>query len=175
MQTWLPGGDRARIEAVVHDYVLEHPELIPQAIQRWQDRETGRVSAANKAAILTPVASAWMGNPKGDVTVVEYFDYNCGFCRASLPTIAALVKADPNVKIVFRELPVLSEESGVAARWSLAAAKAGKFNAFHEALYAGGPITEASMAAAARVAGLDPAAIAKAAQDRKSTRLNSSH
>src|SRR3546814_7208937 len=112
--------------------------------------DLGRVIAANKAAILTPVASAWMGNPKGDVTVVEYFDYNCGFCRASLPTIAALVKADPNVKIVFRELPVLSEESGVAARWSLAAAKAGKFNAFHEALYAGGPITEASMAAAAR-------------------------
>src|SRR3546814_1172932 len=51
MQTWLPGGDRARIEAVVHDYVLEHPELIPQAIQRLQDRETGRVIAANKAAI----------------------------------------------------------------------------------------------------------------------------
>src|SRR3546814_2385509 len=69
MQTWLPGGDRARIEAVVHDYVLEHPELIPQAIQRLQERETGRVIAANKAAILTPVASAWMGNPKGDVTV----------------------------------------------------------------------------------------------------------
>src|SRR3546814_7816402 len=85
-------------------------------------------------------------------------------CALPISTIAALVKADPNVKIVFRELPVLSEESGVAARWSLAAAKAGKFNAFHEALYAGGPITEASMAAAARVAGLDPAAIAKAAQ-----------
>src|SRR3546814_12600508 len=89
MQTWLPGGDRARIEAVVHDYVLEHPELIPQAIQRLQDRETGRVIAANKAAILTPVASAWMGNPQGHVTVAEYFDYNCGFCRASLPTTPA--------------------------------------------------------------------------------------
>src|SRR3546814_4203257 len=63
-------------------------------IQRLQDRETGRVIAANKAAILTPVASAWMGNPKGDVTVVEYFDYNCGFCRASLPTIAALVRSE---------------------------------------------------------------------------------
>src|SRR3546814_16684775 len=80
-------------------------------IQRLQDRETGRVIAANKAAILTPVASAWMGNPKGDVTVVEYFDYNCGFCRASLPTIAALVKADPNVKIVFRELPEIGRAS----------------------------------------------------------------
>ncbi|HVI97436.1 MAG TPA: DsbA family protein [Sphingomonas sp.] len=159
-----PGGDRAQIEAVVHDYVLDHPELIPQAMQRLQDRETGKVIAANRGAIFTPVASAWTGNPKGDVTLVEYFDYNCGFCRASLPTIAALVKADPNVRIVFRELPVLSEESGVAARWSLAAAKAGKFNAFHEALYAGGPITEASLAAAARAAGLDPAAIAKAAQ-----------
>ncbi|MCM8729412.1 DsbA family protein [Hephaestia sp. GCM10023244] len=166
MQNWLPGGggsDRAQIEKVVHQYVLDHPELIPEAMRRLQDRETGQVIAANQEAILTPVASAWMGNPKGDVTIVEYFDYNCGFCRASLPTIAALVKADPNVKIVFRELPVLSEESGVAARWSLAAARAGKFNAFHEALYAAGPISDASLAAATRTAGLDPAALREAA------------
>src|SRR3546814_1152446 len=93
MQTWLPGGDRARIEAVVHDYVLEHPELIPQAIQRLQDRETGRVIAANKAAILTPVASAWMGNPKGDVTVVEYFDYNCGRSEEHTSELQSLMRS----------------------------------------------------------------------------------
>ncbi len=159
-----PGGDRARIEAVVRDYVLDHPELIPEAIQRLQDRETAKVIAANKEAIFTPVGSAWAGNPQADLTIVEYFDYNCGFCRASLPTIEALLKSDPNLKIVFRELPVLSEESAVAAKLSLAAAKAGKFATFHDALYAGGPLTQASMAAAARKAGLDPAQLRQAAE-----------
>jgi protein-disulfide isomerase len=159
-----PGGDRAKIEAVVRDYVLDHPELIPEAMQRLQDRETAKVIAANKEAIFTPVGSAWAGNPEADLTIVEYFDYNCGFCRASLPTIDALLKSDPNLKIVFRELPVLSEESAVAAKLSLAAAKAGKFSAFHDALYAGGPITQASMAAAARKAGLDPAQLRQKAQ-----------
>jgi protein-disulfide isomerase len=151
-----PGGSRAEIEAVVRDTILDHPELIPEAMQRLQDRQTSKVIAANKDAIFTPVGSAWAGNPDADLTIVEYFDYNCGFCRASLPTIDALLKSDPNLKIVFRELPVLSEESAVAAKLSLAAAKAGKFGAFHEALYAGGPLTSASMAAAARTAGLDP-------------------
>src|SRR3546814_11904240 len=84
-------------------------------------------------------------------------------CALPISTIAALVKADPNVKIVFRELPVLSEESGVAARPSLAAAKAGKFNAFHEAPSAGRPMTETSKAGSAAVAGPTLAALAKAA------------
>ena len=152
----VPGGSRAEIETVVHDYVLDHPELIPEAIQRLQDRETAKVIAANRDAIFTPVGSAWAGNPDADLTIVEYFDYNCGFCRASLPTIDALLKSDPNLKIVFRELPVLSEQSAAAAKLSLAAARAGKFAAFHDALYAGGPVTQATMAAAARKAGLDP-------------------
>lgn len=161
----VPGGDRAQIEGVVHDYVLAHPEIIPQAMQILDDRRSGELIAANAAAITQPIGSAWAGNPKGDVTLVEYFDYNCGFCRASLPTVAALIESDPNLKVVYRELPVLSEESGVAAKLSVAAAKAGKFQAFHDALYAGGPVSDASMTAAARTAGLDPVALKSAAQD----------
>jgi protein-disulfide isomerase len=159
-----PGGSRAEIEAVVHEYVLDHPELIPEAMQRLQDRQTAKVIAANRQAIFTPVGSAWAGNPHADLTIVEYFDYNCGFCRASLPTIDALLKSDPNLRIVFRELPVLSEESAAAAKLSLAAAKAGRFAAFHDALYAGGPVTQATMAAAARTAGLDPAQLRQKAE-----------
>ena len=84
-----PGGaDRLRIERVVHDYMLSHPEIIPQAMQALQARESGKAVAANRDAITTPFASAWAGNPKGDVTLVEYYDYNCGYCRASLPMIA---------------------------------------------------------------------------------------
>lgn len=159
-----PTANRAAIEGVVHDYVLAHPEIIPQAIQKLQDQQTGSMVAANRDAITTPVGSAWAGNPKGDVTLVEYYDYDCGYCRASMPMLAQLVKDDPGLRIVYREFPVLTPESEVAARWSLAAAKMGKFAAFHDALFAGGPVSDASMTAAARVAGIDPAVLRQAAQ-----------
>jgi protein-disulfide isomerase len=147
--------DTARVEAVVRDYVLDHPELIPEAMDRLRDRQMSKLIEANHKAILEPFGGAWIGNPKGDVTLVEYYDYNCGYCRASLPAIAELVARDPKVKIVFREFPILSEESIVAAKLSLAAAEQGKFKAFHDALYAGGQLTSQSMAAAAKKAGLD--------------------
>ena len=156
----LPGGaDQARIERVVHDYVLAHPEIIPQAMQALQERQSGETVAANRDAIVTPFGSAWAGNPKGDVTLVEYFDYNCGYCRASLPMIADLLKRDPNLRIVYRDLPILSDESRVAARASLAAAQQGKFLGFHDALYAGGPVSDASIKAAAAKAGVTLAAL----------------
>jgi protein-disulfide isomerase len=159
-----PTANRAAIEGVVHDYVLAHPEIIPQAIQKLQDQQTGSMVAANRDAITTPVGNAWAGNPKGDVTLVEYYDYDCGYCRASMPMLAQLVKDDPGLRIVYREFPVLTPESEVAARWSLAAAKMGKFAAFHDALFAGGPVSDASMIAAAKIAGIDPAVLRQAAQ-----------
>ena len=158
-----PGGDRAAMEQVVHDYVLTHPEIIPQAMQKLQDQQTGAMIAANKSAIVDPVGSAWAGNPRGDVTLVEYFDYDCGYCRASLPMLAELVKDDPKLKIVFRDYPVLTPESETAARWSIAAAEAGKFEAFHHALYALGPVSDATIVAAAKQVGLDPAKLRAAA------------
>jgi protein-disulfide isomerase len=160
-----PVGDRAQIESVVHDYVLAHPEIIPQAMQKLQDQQVGALVAANRGAIVDPVGSAWAGNPKGDITLVEYFDYDCGYCRASLPMLAELVKDDPNLRIVFRDYPVLTEESGTAARWSIAAAKAGKFEAFHQALYARGPVSDSTIVAAAKASGLDPAKLRAAAAD----------
>ncbi len=151
----LSGADQARIERVVRDYVLANPELIPQAMQRLQERESGQAIAADRSRIETPYAGAVMGNPNGDVTLVEFFDYNCGYCRASLPVIEQLVKADPKLRVVFRELPILAEESRDAARASLAAAAQGKFLPFHNALYAAGPVSAQSIAAAARTAGVD--------------------
>ena len=149
------GVERAQVEAIVHDYVLAHPEILPEAMEKLRDRESGKTVTANRAAIVTPFGSAWAGNPKGDVTLVEYFDYNCGYCRASLPMIAKLIAADPKVRVVFRELPILSAESRIAARASQAAAQQGKFATFHDALYAGGPVSDASIAAAAGKAGID--------------------
>lgn len=148
------GPDQARIERIVHDYVLSHPEILPQAMQKLQEQQSGQAVAANRQDIETPFASAWAGNPKGDVTLVEYFDYNCGYCRASLPMIADLLKRDPNLRVVYRDLPILSDESRVAARASLVAAQQGKFQAFHDALYAGGPVSDASIQAAAAKTGV---------------------
>lgn len=153
------GIERARVERIVHDYVLAHPEILPQAMQKLQEQQSGQAIAAVRDAVETPFGSAWAGNPRGDVTLVEYFDYNCGYCRASLPMIADLLKRDPNLRIVYRDLPILSDESRVAARASLAAAQQGKFQRFHDALYAGGPVSDASIAAAAAQAGVSLAAV----------------
>lgn len=144
----------------VRDYLLAHPEVIPEAMGKLQEREAGRSVAANRAAIVTPFAGAWAGNPQGDVTLVEYYDYNCGYCRASLPVIRQLIAADPKLRVVFRELPVLAPSSRDAARMSLLAAAQGKFGHFHDALYAGGRVTDASIAAAAQTAGVDTTRLA---------------
>jgi protein-disulfide isomerase len=153
-----PGGD---IGGEVRAYLLANPEVIPEAMAKLQDRESGKLVAAHREAIVRPYAGAWAGNPAGDVTVVEYFDYNCGYCRTSLPVVQQLIDADPQVRIVYRELPILAESSRVAARASLAAAAAGpaQYRRFHAALFAGGPVSDASVATAARTAGINPAAI----------------
>ncbi len=151
------GGERARTESVVHDYLLAHPEIIPAAMDALRDRDHAATIAANRSAIYTPVGSAWAGSATPDVTLVEYFDYNCGYCRASLPTIAALLKSDPKIRIVYRDFPILAQSSVDAARMSLAAAEQGKFQAFHDALYAAGPVNAQSIVAAARTAGVDAA------------------
>lgn len=162
--TWLAGrvapgdlsdADRARIEQAVRGYILANPDIIPEAMQRLNDRENGKVIAAARTAIETPYGDAFMGNPRGDVTLVEYFDYNCGYCRAILPTLDKLVAADPKLRIVFREMPVLAESSRSAARASLAAAAQGRFKPFHDALYAAGPVTGQTIAAAAAASGVD--------------------
>lgn len=151
----LAGADKARIGAEVRAYLLANPEVIPMAMQRLRDRETGGLIGASRSAIETPLGSAWAGNPKGDVTVVEYYDYNCGYCRAVLPIVDQLIKADPNVRVVYRELPVLAPSSRDAARASIQAAEQGRFARFHQALYAAGRVSPASIAAAARASGVD--------------------
>lgn len=160
--------DKTAIEKIVRDYILEHPEILPEAMQRLQDREVGRAVAANRRQIETPFAGAWEGSAQPDVTIVEFFDYNCGFCRQSVADIDRLLKEDPRLRIVYREFPVLGPDSEVAARASLAAAKAGKYPAFHRALFAAGRVDSASVARVARSLGIDPegaAAEAKAEID----------
>ena len=159
----IPGvsdSERTKIEAVVRAYILEHPEIIPEAMQKLEQKQAAGAVEANRAHIETPFAGAWAGNEKGDATLVVFYDYACGFCRKSLPDIERLLAEDKNLKIVFRELPILSPESEVAARVSLAAAKQGKFKAFHDALYAEGRPTAANVEKVEAKVGLDSKRIA---------------
>lgn len=150
-------ADRAAIEAVVHDYILAHPEIIPEAIKRLQAREMAQKVAENRAELETPYKGAWEGAAQPDVTLVAFMDYACGFCRASLPDLARLVKEDPGLRIVYRELPIIAEGSAGAARVSLLAAEGGKFMAFHKAMYAAGDVEPATVLKVAGKVGLDPA------------------
>lgn len=155
-----PGGvaNDAATGAAIRTYLLTHPEVIPEAMERLQDKQTASLVAPHRSAIETPYPGAVMGNPKGDVTLVEYFDYACGYCRASLADVDKLVAGDPGVRVVFKELPILSRYSDHAARMSLVAAGAGKFAAYHHALYAAGALDDAKIDATAKSLGLDPAA-----------------
>jgi thiol-disulfide isomerase/thioredoxin len=133
--------ETAKIEKIVHDYVIGHPEIIEEAFDQRDSHNMAKLVDEHRKDLETPFGSAWAGARDGDVTLVEFFDYNCGFCRKSNPDIARLLAEDRNLKVVWRELPVLGESSDTAARASLAAAKQGKFKEFHDRLYAAGSLT----------------------------------
>ena len=136
LPTTTPG--RAAIEKIVHEYIVSHPEVITEAVEELRRREATKSVDANRIQIETPFAGAWEGAVNPKVTLVEFFDYNCGYCRAALPVVDRLLKENPDLRVVYRDFPVLGPESESAARVSLAAAKAGKYAAFHRAIYAAG-------------------------------------
>jgi protein-disulfide isomerase len=147
-------NDKAAIEKIVHDYILDHPEIIPQAVEKLQAKRMSSTIDASRSTLETPYAGAWEGAANADVTVVEFFDYACGYCRASLPDLAKLVGSDAKVKVVYRELPILSEASSDAAKVSLLAAERGQYMPYHRALYGAGKVSRETILAAAAKAGL---------------------
>ena len=150
------------IEKVVHDYVLAHPEILPEAMANLRKREDAKQLAGIAADLKRPFPGAVLGNPQGKVTLVEFSDFACSYCRQSEAEVAALIAANPDLKVVIRQLPILSPASAEAARMGLAAARQGRYAAFHHAMYAAGRPDAASIAGAARAAGLD---MARAQQD----------
>ena len=131
--------------------LVSDPAMIPDAMDALQARDRSAAVAAHRQALTTPFRQAVAGNPRGDVTVVEFFDYACGFCKRSQPAVAALLRDDPGVRLVYRELPILGEASLAATGASLKAAGTGRYRAFHDALFAAGPT---ALPAAAATAGL---------------------
>jgi protein-disulfide isomerase len=147
----------------VRDYLLENPEILPEAMDKLRERESARMVSANRAALERPFAGAWAGAADGDVVLVEFFDYACGFCRKSNADVDRLLREDPRLKVVWREWPVLGPDSEKAARASLAAAKAGRFKPFHDSLFAAGRPTPEALGKARAGIGLGadlPAAVA---------------
>ena len=144
---------------LVRSYLLDNPEVLPEAMERLRSREVAGVVEQNRAAIETPFHSAWAGAAGADVVLVEFFDYACGYCRASNPDVERLLREDPRLKVVWREFPVLGPNSEQAAVASLAAARAGRFRAFHDRLFAAGRPTEANVAAARESVGVGEASL----------------
>ena len=125
--------DRAEIEAIVRDYILNHPEIIPEAVARLEQAEARKALAAS--ALETPFPGATAGNPNGDVKLVVFFDYACPYCRQGHADVAKLVREDPKLMVIYRDFPVLSPASTEAAMASLSAATQGGYRKFHDAMF----------------------------------------
>ena len=150
-------GLSAASPAAVREALAADPAMIPDAMELMRGRERDAAVTAHAQALRTPFRNAVAGNLDGDVTVVEFFDYACGFCRRSQPAVAALLRDDPKVRVVYRELPILGEPSVRATTASLKAAATPRYRAFHDALFA---TDVTAVDRAAQAAGLDSARLA---------------
>lgn len=168
----IPPELRRAFEDVVRDYLLKNPAIIREAMQLLQAQEEAEKQAAAAQALkqyhselLQNADSPVGGNPKGDITVVEFFDYNCGYCKRVAPTVAAVVKNDPNVRVVYKEFAILGPQSVIAARAALAAKRQGKYHEFHDALMTAEQADAHSVSAIAKELGLDEDKLARDMQD----------
>jgi protein-disulfide isomerase len=159
----LPPEQVQAIERIVHDYLLRNPQVILDAVEKLEQKRNDEAQAAAKSAITerrnellhdpdTPVA----GNPNGDVTIVEFFDYRCPYCKQVEPALAQLRKDDPQLRFAYKEFPILGPESVIASRAALAARKQDKYQQLHDALmHAHGRLDEATVLKIGAEAGLD--------------------
>ena len=153
----------------VHDYIVGHPEVLMEAADALKSQGSEKLLAQVADKLVTPYPGAVLGNPNGKVTLVEFTDFACTYCRGSVADVEALIAANPDLKVVIRELPIITPTSPDAARWGLAAAQQGKYPAFHKAMFAAGRTDPASIEAAARAAGLDLDRARKAIADPRVT------
>ena len=174
---------RGDIESIVRNYLIAHPEVLEEAMNELQKRQTAAEAQKHEAgvsnnaeAIFNSPRGVTLGNKDGDVTFVEFFDYNCGYCKRAMTDMMDLMKADPKLKIVLKEFPVLSAGSveaaqvGVAVRMQDPTGK--KYLDFHQKLLGGrGAADKARAMAVAKEVGLDMGKLEKdlASAEVKST------
>ena len=164
---------RGDIETIVRNYLLAHPEVLEEAMTELSKRQAAAETekheasvASNAETIFNSPRGVTLGNREGDVTFVEFFDYNCGYCKRAMTDMLDLMKADPKLKVVLKEFPVLSQGSVEAAQVAVAVrmqdASGKKYLDFHQKLLGGrGPADKARAMAAAKEAGLDMGKIEK--------------
>ena len=129
-----------QVEKIVHDYLVSNPEVLVEASQALQQKQQQNVQQQAKAAISENAGQlfsgklAVAGNPKGNVTLVEFFDYQCIHCKKMSPVVSELIKKDSNLRVIYKEFPIFGETSETASKVALAAAMQGKYLQMHEAL-----------------------------------------
>lgn len=161
------------VKSLVEEYIKENPAVIIESLQNFEIEQREQEEAAanerlsNHEDYLKTGDLPRVGNPEGDVKIVEFFDYNCGYCKQAFNDLQILLQADPNVEVTFVEMPILGEPSLEAAKWSMAAeAQEDKYFNYHGAIMSfSGPKTEANLRTLAQSAGLDVEALTVAAKD----------
>ena len=171
--------DRPAIEQMIRDYLLKNPEVLREAIAELEkrvkaadDKRRGEALKESRALLNDSPRGVVIGNPKGDVVLVEFFDYNCGYCKRAFEDKMNLIKADPKLKVVLKEFPVLGQSSVEAARVAIAVRMQdpAKYLEFHrKLLLSRGEITRDRALAVAKESGLDMARIER---DLKSPEIN---
>jgi protein-disulfide isomerase len=164
---------KAEVEKIIESYLLNNGDKILKSVDDYQRKSMqDKADAAikqNAEALFGDPRTPFIGNEKGDVTVVEFFDYNCGYCKHALPEIQALIESDKNVKVILKDLPILGPSSETAAKWALAAHKQGKYFAYHTKLMQNtGKISDDLLEKFAKDLGLD---VAKMKADIEGTEI----
>jgi len=153
--------------AKVRAYLLEHPEVLQEAYERLQAKQQAQALAAATGAIrqhrkaLEHDSRDYVANPGGKVTVVEFFDYNCGYCKLIAPEVLNIVRSDPDVRFVFKDLTIFGEASEYAAAGADLAKPTGKYLTVHREFMAQKPLDDAGVARIIAAHGVDPTAARK--------------
>jgi protein-disulfide isomerase len=156
-------AQKKEIGEVVRDYLLKNPEILLEVSQELDRRQKeaeasqrGQALAENADALFRHPGDFVAGNPKGDVTLVEFFDYNCGWCKKGFPEVLSLIEKDKNLRVVMKEFPIFGGDSDYAAQAALAANKQGKYWELHTALLGHeGKVTKEIVDETAKAHGLD--------------------
>jgi len=154
---------RKAIEAIIHDYLMQNPDVLIEALREAEakantetDAKAAQVLRDRHHEVFDDPATPVGGDPRGDVTIVEFFDYRCPYCKQVHPAIQKLLDQDRKLRFVYKEFPVLGEQSDIAAHAALAARLQGRYEAFHNAMMAAkGQITEEVVYRLAGSVGLD--------------------
>jgi protein-disulfide isomerase len=158
-----------QVNKLIHDYFMNNPKALIDAIEHAEASMKADEQSQTKTALQShreeleqDPTSPVLGNPKGDVTIVEFFDYRCPYCKLTAPTLQTLIGQDTKVRLVMKEFPILGKESVFASRIALAVKKHGKYAEFHQAMFAlKTKVDDAQTLAVVKSLGLDPAQIQK--------------